>query len=99
MPPATRIVSRWIHYVGTRRFAAAASLLAVVTLLLVATYGRPKHPCEVPRQRRVSKAVVRSLHRTVPTASQRQSPARRSEPDCMNSSRDLLSSNTKVVRL
>ena len=45
----TRTVGRWVRYAGTRRFAAAASLLVVATLLLVARMGVRKCQSEVPR--------------------------------------------------
>lgn len=56
-PPATKSFARRFHFVRTRRFAAAASLMAVVTLLLVATYGRPQAPLRGAETATVSKAV------------------------------------------
>ena len=47
----------WIHFVGARRFAAAASLLFVATLLLLATYGRSQVPVRGAETAVVSKAV------------------------------------------
>src|SRR3954451_6583420 len=56
-PSSTRSDGRWARVVGARRFAAAASIFAAVTILLVASYGRQHVPFRGADTAVVSKAV------------------------------------------